>query len=80
MVGSQHQPATEEEGEVEDPGTDKEPHHAGYGQPQRQQEHVVLVEVAEEAKDATPLGKHCQSHYDAGNVYHVHGVCVRLRG
>ena len=51
VVGPQHQPATKEEGDVEDSGADDEAQHGGEGEPERDEQHVVLVKVAEEAQD-----------------------------
>ena len=72
MVRPQHQPATQEKGDVNDARADEEAQHAGHGQTQRDEEHVVLVEVAEEAQDAAPLGKHRHAQDDAGHVHHLY--------
>ena len=73
MVGPQHQPATKEEGDIEDPGADHEAQHGGEGEPEGDEQHVVLVKVAEEAQDAAPLGKDSQAQDDGGDVHRGDG-------
>ena len=73
VVGPQHQPATKEEGDVEDSGADDEAQHGGEGEPERDEQHVVLVKVAEEAQDAAPLGKDSQAQDDGGDVHRGDG-------
>ena len=73
VVGPQHQPATKEEGDVEDSGADDEAQHGGEGEPKRDEQHVVLVKVAEEAQDAAPLGKDGQAQDDGGDVHRGDG-------
>ncbi len=79
MVGSQDQPAAEQEGDVEDPRADDEAYHAGQGEAEGDQEHVVLVKVTEEPQQATPLPEHSKSDHNARYVYHVQAV-DRLKG
>ena len=57
MVRSQHQPTTEQEGNVQNTRTYDEPQDARSRYLQCQQKHVVLVKVAEESEKATPLTK-----------------------
>ena len=74
MVGSQDQPAAEEEGDVEDPRADDEAHDTGQGEAQGDQEHVVLVKVAKEPKQAAPLAEHRKPDHNARYVYHLQAI------
>ena len=58
MVWPQDQPSAEEKCEIEHASAHDEPDDAGQGHSQRDEHHVVLVEVAEEPEDATPLAKY----------------------
>ena len=70
VVGPQYQPATKEEGNVEDSGADDEAQHRGEGEPERDEQHVVLTE---EAQDAALLGKDSQAQDDGGDVHRGDG-------
>ena len=48
MVRAQHQPATEQESNVQDASADDETNDGGEGKAQGEEKHVVLVQVAEE--------------------------------
>ena len=74
MIRTHDQPPTEEEGNVEDAGTYDEAEYTRSREPQSEEEHVVLVKVAEEPKQPAPLAKHCHAKDDAGGVYHLNVV------
>ena len=46
MIRAQHEPATEQEGYVQDTGTDYETEYTREGEAKGDKEHVVLVQVA----------------------------------
>ena len=71
MVRTQHQPPTEEESDVEDPSADDEPEDTGEGEPECYQQHIILVEVAQEAQEPAPLAKDSHADHNAGQVHHV---------
>ena len=59
MIGPQYKPATQQKGEVEYSSTHNESQYARYGEPQREEQHVVLVKIAEKPENSTQLGKLC---------------------
>ena len=48
MIGAQYQPPTQQECDVEDTSTDDEAYDAGQGEAEGNEQHVVLVQVAQE--------------------------------
>ena len=74
MVWSENQPSAEEECKIEHTSADDEPYDAGQGHPERDEQHVVLVKVAEEPQDTTPLPKHREGNDDTCGVDHGGGV------
>lgn len=79
MIGSQHQPATEKEGDVENAGADDEANDGGEGETQGDQEHVVLVQVTKEAQQPTPLTKDSQTNHNASVIHQQYatGLCLQ---
>ena len=69
MVRSQNQPATEQESNVKNAGADDEAYDGGEREAEGDEEHVVFVQVAEEAEEPAPLAKHCQAYHNAGVVH-----------
>lgn len=74
MVGTQHEPSTQQESKVQDSGTDKKSDHTWKRQSECEQEHVIVVEITEESQYTTPLSKHCQTYNNTSYVYQSYGV------
>lgn len=71
VVWSKDQPPAEEEGYVEDSSADDKPDDTWQGETQRDEEHVVLVKVTEEPKEARPLTEHCQTNDNSSDVHQL---------
>ena len=74
MIRPHDQPPTEQKGNVEYASTYDEPKDTGGGDSQSEEEHVVLVKVAEEPKEGAPLAKDSKAENDTGDVYHFYVV------
>lgn len=80
VVRSKDKPPTEEEGYVEDSSADDKSDDTWQGETQRDEEHVVLVEVTEESKEARPLTEDCQAYDNSGDVHQLKVVDQLERG